>query len=358
MKLTWHRQALRPRHRFATSQGGIDWKETLVVELSHEGLTGRGEAVPSRLYGQTLEACEAALAELAQPGGELGEDPFALESILARLIRRYDAQRAVLAALDSALHDWVGQRLGVPVWRLLGLERPSRSTTFTIGVAEPAETREKVREALADGYESLKVKIGVASDHETLAMIRTVFSGPLLLDANQAWTPGAALEQIRALAPFRPTLIEQPLPQVEWRELARLRNNGVAPIYADESCERPADVLRLHGCVDGVNIKFTKCGGIREALRMIALARALGLQIMLGCFVSSSLAIAPALALATLVDHADLDGALLLADDPFEGITRQGGVLRLGAAPGLGVRPRTGPAPVGIGSPAPPGEIE
>lgn len=337
MKLTWTRQRLRPRYRFATSQGGVDEKETIVVRLEHAGEVGWGEVVPSALYGQSLESSEAALAAMRPL---LGDDPFALEAILGRLLAAHDDQRAAVAAVDSALHDWVGKRLGVPVWRLLGLDRPRQRTTFTIGIADLAEIRAKVREALAAGYDALKVKVGVAHDEETLSLIREVFDGPLFLDANQAWEPDQAIERVRALARFRPTLIEQPLRKEDWRDMARLRELGVAPIFADESCERPADVVRLRGCVDGVNIKFTKCGGIREALRMIALARGLGLQLMLGCFVSSSLAIAPALSVATLVDYADLDGHLLLAEDPFEGIGRSGSTIELSDRPGLGLVPR------------------
>ncbi len=337
MKLTWQRQRLRARHRFATSQGGIDEKETIVVEIEHDGLTGYGEVVPSALYGQSLESSEAALDEA---GGLLGDDPYAIEPIVRRLIERFDTQRAVVAAIDSALHDWVGKALQVPVYRLLGLERPRVRTTFTIGVASPQEVRVKLEEALAAGFEALKVKVGVEHDHTTLALIRERFDGPLYLDANQAWTVGEAKQRIGELAAYRPTLIEQPLARNDWRHLPELRALGVAPIFVDESCERPADVLRLAGFVDGINIKFTKCGGIREALRMIALARSCGLAVMLGCFVSSSLAIAPALHIATLVDHADLDGHLLLADDPFEGLWREGSVIGVGDVPGLGVAPR------------------
>lgn len=340
MKLSWQRQLIRPRHRFATSQWAVDEKETLIVQLEHDGVVGLGEIVPSTLYGQTLESSEAALRAMREL---LGDDPFAIETIEQRLLAAHDGQRAAVDGVDAALHDWCGKRLGVPVWRLLGLARPRMQTTFTIGVAEPELTRVKVEEALAAGFDALKIKVGVPDDHETLTFIRERFDGPLFLDANQAWTPDVAVARIRALAPYRPTIIEQPLPATQWRDLARLRDLGIAPIFADESCERPADVLRLHGCVDGINIKFTKCGGIREALRMITLARALGMQVMLGCFVCTSLAIAPALTLASLVDYADLDGALLLADDPFGGIARDGGTISLSDRPGLGVWPRGQP---------------
>jgi L-Ala-D/L-Glu epimerase len=337
MKLKHYRQELRPRHRFSTSQGGVDYKQTIVVQLEHEGITGWGEVVASALYGQTLEACEAALDSMLPL---LGEDPFALESIIARLSAKYDDQRAAIAGVDSALHDWIGKRLNVPVWRLLGLDRPRRRTTFTIGVADMAEVRVKVDEALAAGYDALKVKVGVEQDHEVLSLIRSRFDGPLLLDANQAWQPEEAVEKVKALAPFRPAMIEQPLRAADWREMARLCELRVAPIYADESCERFDDVVRLHGYVDGVNIKFTKCGGIREALRMIRVARGLSMGTMLGCFVSSSLAIAPPLCLASLVDFIDLDGHLLLAEDPFEGIANTGSIVELSERAGLGVTPR------------------
>lgn len=338
MRLDWARQSIRPRHRFATSQGAMDEKETIVVRLSHGGLVGLGECVPSRLYGQSLETSEAALEGMREL---LGDDPFAIEEVVARLIDQFDSQRAAVAAVDSALHDWVGKRLGVPVFRLLGLSRAAARTTFTIGVAEPELIRQKVREAVADGFDALKVKVGTPQDAETLSIIRESFDGPLFLDANAAWEPGEAEERIRALARYEPVVIEQPLRTEHWRQMGRLRELGVAPIFADESCERPSDVVRLSDCVDGVNIKFTKCGGIREALRMIALARGFGMRIMLGCFVCSSLAIAPALSLASLVDYADLDGHLLLAQDPFAGIRRDGGRIELGMEPGLGMSPAT-----------------
>lgn len=339
MTLRWRRRTIRLRHHFATSQGGVSEKQVLHVELEHDGIVGTGEIVPSRLYGQSLEASESALTDLA---ARLGDDPFAIETILGVALRRHDGQRAAIAGLDNALYDWVARRLNVPLHRLLGLPAPHVTTTFTIGLADAEQTRRKIDEALADGYTSLKVKVGGARDAQTLAQIRARFDGPLLLDANEAWTPEEAPARVRALAEFRPTLIEQPVGQDQWRCLRALRELGVAAIFADESCQRPADVVRLRECVDGVNVKFTKCGGVREALRMIDLARALGMKVMVGCFVSTSLSIAPALAIAQLADFADLDGHLLLADDPFEGIERSGSVLRLGPSPGLGVREVSG----------------
>jgi L-alanine-DL-glutamate epimerase-like enolase superfamily enzyme len=334
VKLSWRRQALPLRHRFATARGGIERKETVVVELEHDGLVGRGEATPSALYGETLASCESAVQQMA---GEMRGSPWELERLTTELLGRHDGQRAAVAAVDSALHDWVARKLGEPLWRVLGLSCPAAKTTFTIGLAEPEEVRVKVREALAEGYEILKVKVGGPEDEGILAIIREQFDGPLWIDANEAWPVGRAATQLRSLRRFRPALVEQPLARDDWPALRDLRELGVAPIYADESCTCAADVVRLRECVDGVNVKLAKCGGVREAMRMIHVARALGLHVMLGCFVSSTLAIAPALALTQLVDAVDLDGHLLLAADPFEGIERSGSVLSLRGGPGLGV---------------------
>ncbi len=334
MKLSWERQRIAPKYTFATSQGAMREKSTIVVSVEHGNVRGQGEIVPSRLYGQSLESAERTLGQI---GPLLGDDPFQIIPILSRLVARFDDQRATIDGIDAALHDWVGKRLDVPVWRLLGLPPARQRTTMTIGVADIQETRVKVQEAVEAGYELLKVKVGSDHDVETLKVIREVFDGPVLVDANEAWTPSEAPDRIRALAPFRLTMIEQPLKRADWRHMRELRELGVAPIFADESCERPDDVLRLNGFVDGVNIKLNKCGGMREALRMIGMARMLGMKVMLGCFVSSSLAIAPALTIAALVDYADLDGALLLGNDPYPGIICSRGVLAMPDKPGFGL---------------------
>lgn len=345
MNVTWRRQTLRTKHPFATALWTTEEKQTLVVQIEHDGVYGCGEAVATTLYGQSNEQCEAVFADAARL---IGDDPFRIDAIIKRLIAVHDGQRAAIDGLDAALHDWVGRRLGAPVWRVLGLEPPRKQSTFTIGIAERAAFRSKVDEALAAGYTALKIKVGVEQDDENLGYIRSKFDGPLFVDANAAWDPATAERRVRALAAYRPTVIEQPLQREHWAHFGALRKLGVAPIIADESCERPADVVRLNGLVDGINIKFNKCGGIREALRMVALGRAFGMKVMLGCFVCSSLAIAPALTIATLVDYADLDGALLLADDPYCGVSCDAGVLTLGDAPGFGVEPRSA-APAGGG---------
>ncbi|MCA9243824.1 MAG: dipeptide epimerase [Phycisphaerales bacterium] len=334
MRLTWRRMRLTPRRRFATSQSGLDHKETIAVTLEHDGVTGLGEITPSPIYGQSLESAEAALPRIADG---LGDDPLAIEPVIQRLLRDFGDQRATIAAIDSALHDWAARRFNVPLWRWLGLERPRVRTMYTISVATPAEVAEAVDEAIAAGFSALKIKVGGEHDEAALEAIRARFDGPLLLDANQAWSPVEAGKRVEALRRFRPWLIEQPVPKADWRALGELAALRVAPIIADESCETPADVAKLAGVVDGVNIKLAKCGGVREAMRCIAVARACGLRVMLGCFLSSGLAVAPALHIASLADVIDLDGHLLLREDPFPGLESAGELVSAPDTPGLGV---------------------
>jgi len=325
------------RHPFTIARSSTTAKQTLLVELEHEGIVGLGEAVPTNYYGQTIDSSEAALEGISR---WLGDDPFQLERILSRCVERFDDQLAAVSAVDSALHDWIGKRLGVPVWRLLGLD-PARVpvSSFTIGIDDPDAIETKAVEA--QDYPILKVKVGTAQDEEILAAVRRVAPHKTLrVDANAGWSIHNAAERIRAVSRFGIELVEQPIPPGEPDALRGLRNLGIAPIVADESCIRPADVLPLAGCVDGINIKMSKCGGIRQALRMIHLARACGLKVMIGCMLESSVGIAQAAQLAPLADWIDLDGHLLLENDPFEGMGGAGGRLTLTDRPGLGVTRR------------------
>jgi L-alanine-DL-glutamate epimerase-like enolase superfamily enzyme len=334
MKLSWTRQELHLRHTFTIARGSQAVAETLLVQIEHDGLCGFGEAVPNPYYHQDLASAEAALAQM-QP--LLGNDPFRLQTILEAVLQRFDHQRATVAALDAALHDWIGKRLNVPVWRLLGLD-PARVplTSFTIGIDDLGAIARKVSEA-AD-YPILKVKLGTEYDLDILRTIRGLAPHKRLrADANAAWSPRQAIARLREIAPFDVQFIEQPVPPGDNAALAEVRRAAILPVVADESCVRPADLPALAGCVDGVNIKLSKCGGIRQAFQMIHLARGLGLRVMLGCMIESSLGIAAAAQLAPLADWLDLDGHLLVADDPFAGIGGAGGNLTLSAQPGLGV---------------------
>jgi len=341
VKLTWHRRQLHLRHPFniaRVNRSAETRKEVLLVRIEHESRVGWGEAAPIQYYHQSLDSAEAALARAA---GLLGTSPFRLEEIHERLWKEIPDQSAAIAAVDGALHDLIGKLLGIPVWRMIGLS-PERVplTSFTIGIDDMDTIARKVREA--EEYPILKIKVGTPDDETLLRTVRAAAPDKVLrVDANCGWTPENAIDRMRMVAGFRVEFIEQPIPAGNLEAVAVLRNASVAPLFADEDSVGEADVVRCAGKYDGINIKLSKCGGIRPALRMIHAARALGLKIMLGCMVETSVGIAAAAQIAPLVDYVDLDGHLLLADDPFEGIGGARGILTLNDDPGLGIRERT-----------------
>jgi L-Ala-D/L-Glu epimerase / N-acetyl-D-glutamate racemase len=319
--------------RIAHSGARLGRANTL-VRLEHDGLEGLGEASPAHYYGENRALVEAALDTWAPL---LGDDPFALDAIDARLDAALQGHGAARAALDMALHDWIGKRLGLPVWKLLGLDR-SRTplSCVTLGLASPEEMEQKLG-TVAD-FPILKVKLGGPGDVEQLRRIRTRYKGVLRADANAAWNAADAVRVLRALEPFDLELVEQPVAREDLDGLRHVREHVGVPIFADESVHRLGDVANLVGRVDGVNLKLMKSGGLRETLRLIHAARAHGLKVMLGSMVESSLALSAAAQLAPLVDHLDLDGHWLLRHDPFAGAPGERGRIVLGDAPGLGVR--------------------
>jgi len=337
MKLACSRIAIRLATPFRTSRAVRSDRQTLWVRLSHDGVEGWGEAVPMDTYDQTLRSAEATCEAAANL---IGDNPWHGDAVVGRLLERFDDQRATIAAIDAALHDWVGKCLGVPVMHLLGLNpADAPPTSYSIGLGEPAEMAEKAQ--AARDMPILKIKLGTGDDEAVLAAVRSAAPDKgIRIDANQAWDADTAPDRVRMCERYGVELVEQPVPADALAGLRRLKAARVLPIVADESCIRPADVLRLRDCVDGINVKLEKCGGIREALRMIHLARACGLRVMLGCMVESSLGIAAAAQLAPLADWIDLDGHLLLADEPFEGLGGAHGRLTIAGGPGLGVRLR------------------
>jgi len=321
---------LHLRHTFRLSRGATDLRRNLVLELEHDGLVGLGEAAPIPRYEQDRDSAAAAAEAMAAAI----DDPRPIEALLPRI--RVAGQPAAEAAIDMALRDLQGKRLGAPLWEILGLDPAAAPpTTFTIGIDTPEVVVEKVREA--SEFEILKIKLGGPDDRAMMEAIRDTTRQRLRVDANEGWTLATALAEIEWLAKLGVELVEQPFPADRLDDTRELRKRSPVPVFADESVHRAADVPRLATAFDGINIKLMKCGGIGEALRMIAVARAHGMQVMLGCMVESSLAITAAAQIAPLVDHADLDGALLVADDPFRGATITGGRIRLPEAPGLGV---------------------
>jgi len=298
----------------------------------HEGL---GEAAPVRQHHETQAGVLAYLASLPA----LNENPFHLEELLAALPSGSQSARA---AIDIALHDLLGKKLGIPLYRLFGLNpesSPPTSMTISIGTAE--EVQGWARDA-AEHFSILKLKLGQDHSLEIVRAVRAVTDARLVADANCAWTVDQALSLIPALADLGLEWIEQPLPEEDLDGLRRIREVSPLPIFADEPVRTARDIPRLAGCVDGVNIKVMKAGGLREALRMIAVARAHGLQVMLGCMLETSVGITAAAHLAPLVDWADLDGNQTVTNDPFTGVQVEKGRLVLPDGPGLGVQPRLG----------------
>ncbi|MGD1102183.1 MAG: dipeptide epimerase, partial [Terriglobia bacterium] len=252
---------------------------------------------------------------------------------------RVPGQYAAKAALDIALMDWVGQKLGVPLYRYFGLDpHDAPITTFSIGIDTPEITRQKVREA--EPFPVLKIKVGLDTDEATIAAVRSVTNKPLRVDANEGWKDKEeAVRKINWLAGQGVEFVEQPMPADMLEETRWVRERVRLPLIADEACQRASDIPKLVGIFAGVNIKLDKSGGILEAFKMLQMARALGLKTMLGCMISSSVSVTAAAHLSPLVDYADLDGNLLIANDPFSGVQVKNGKLLLPDRPGLGLQP-------------------
>lgn len=315
-------------HAFTITRSSTTVARTAIVRLRWNGVEAFGETAPSPRYGESIASVAEGLATLS-----LGDDPYAMEELLDGLP---PAQRC---GLDVALHDCIGKDLDRPLWRLLGLD-PSRTptTSFTIGIASPSETLDKVREV--GTHPVIKVKLGSGAEIETLEAIRSLYSGAIRIDANEGWTPEQAVTLLRELARFEIEFCEQPIPAGNPERLRWVRERSPIPIVVDEDAKDANDLPGLLGCVDGVNVKLVKCGGIRGALAMIHTARALGLKIMLGCMLESQILTTAAAHLSPLVDWADLDGPFLTARDPFDGIAYDDGKIVLPRDPGLGVRER------------------
>ena len=327
--------SLETAHPFGIARGTQSAYRVVWVRLTDgDGLEGWGEADPSSFYGETADSVVAALGRL---GPLLADaDPFDLETVEARLQASLQQNGAVRVALSAALHDLVGKRLGVPLWKLWGLD-PAKApvSSFTIGIDKPEVIRAKVREAAE--YPVLKVKVGTGDDASILAAVRAETDKPIRVDANCGWTAKQAVAALPMLKEFGVELIEQPVPPDDLDGLAEVRRASPLPVIADESCRTSLDIPKLVGRVDGINIKLAKCGSLREALRMIVVARAHRMLVMVGCMIETSLGITAAAHFTPLLDIVDLDGAALLKRDPFAGATIAGGRVTLPTGPGLGV---------------------
>jgi L-alanine-DL-glutamate epimerase-like enolase superfamily enzyme len=317
---------------FVISRRASDTEEVLVVELRHSGVSGFGEAQPVDRYEESVESARAYLDEHAEL---IGDDPFALEEVMERLPAREFAARA---AVDAALHDLQGKLLGQPVWRLLGLRRAGPPTSWTVWLGDPDDMARRAEKTL-ERFRRLKLKLGGRDglDVERVRAVRGVAGDlPLQVDVNEAWSLDEALEALPALAELGVEYCEQPLAAGDPGG-PELKKRSPVPIYVDEDCHTLADVPACAERAHGINVKLAKSGGIRECVRMVHAARALGLGCMLGCMVESGLGISAGTQVASLFDHVDLDGNLLLAHDPWPGVPFVDGVQLPPEEPGLGV---------------------
>jgi L-Ala-D/L-Glu epimerase len=315
--------------KFTIATASWDVASIVFVRVRFGGQEGLGEVCPDERWGDT-PASTVAVLEALDPRS-LGS-PFDLEGILELL-----PEGPARCALDIARHDLAAKLAGVSVAELLGLgERPLPPTSITIPIAEVEAMVERAK--LLSGYPCLKVKVGFDGDADALAALRSVYNGTLRIDANEGWSADEAVARLQEFERFDIELCEQPIPRDRHDELRRVTEATSIPIFADEDVATAADVVGLAGIVDGVNLKLRKTGGIREAWRAVVAARALDLSVMLGCDLTSGVSATAEASIASLVDHADIDGPLLLADDPHPGVTYDKGAMSLPPGPGLGVR--------------------
>jgi L-Ala-D/L-Glu epimerase len=338
MKISWEPVSLATRHTFKIARENLGGEtfDNVIVRLEHEGVEAWGEAAPFFIYGDNQQIVIAAL-ETWRPLIESWQDPWQGEKMMAELDGALERNFAAKSAIDCALYDLQGKLAELPVYRMLGLSHDTVPvSSFTIGIDTPDMVRQKVRESA--NCPVLKIKVGGPGDVEILRIVREEAPGAIIrVDANCGWEPHQALRMIYQLADQGVEFVEQPLPADNLEGQRWLYSRSPLPLMADESCERLEDIKNCVGRFDMINIKLSKCGGLRHALKMIGAARAHNLEIMLGCMLESSIQITAAAQISPLVDYADLDGAALLAEDPFTGVGFENGKLTLPNGPGLGV---------------------
>ena len=337
LKLSFEPYELQLRHTFTVSSYSRKTTPGVQVKLEYEGYTGYGEASMPPYLGQSVDTVTSFLkrTDLSQ-----FNDPLRLETILDYVDSLSPGDGAAKAAIDIALHDLVGKLMGLPWWRIWGLDKENTpNTTFTIGIDTPEIIRQKTREC-ADKFNILKVKVGLDNDKEIISTIREVTDLPLAVDANQGWKDREkALDEIFWLKENGVVMVEQPMAKERLDDNAWITERSPIPIFADEAIQRLADIPAIKGAYSGINIKLMKCTGMREAWKMLNYARAEGMKAMIGCMTETSCAVSAAAQLAPAVDFADLDGNLLITNDLFKGMEVIDGKITLNDLPGIGLTP-------------------
>jgi L-Ala-D/L-Glu epimerase len=328
---------LNLRHTWTTTMSSSEFRDVIYMRYARDGVVGYGEGAPIVRYKEDAKGAQKIIQSL-QPFLSTS-DPWQFEKIMREIFQRVPGEHAAKAAMDIALMDWVGKKLGIPLYRHFGLDPADAPvTTFSIGVDTPEMTRQKVEEAAQ--FPVLKIKMGIGKDEDTLKAIRAVTKKPLRVDANEGWTTKEeAVQKINWLAQDGGVeFVEQPMPAANLDDMKWVRERVRLPIIADEACTAATLIPKLREVgFDGINVKLDKAGGVLEAHRWISIAKALGMKTMLGCMISSSISVTAAAHLSPLVDYADLDGNLLISNDPFNGVKVQNGKLVLPNALGLGL---------------------
>ena len=326
---------LRLQHTWTISRNSSDYKDNVFVKIEKDGVIGYGEAAPNVRYGEDSVKTTDRINSIRQMVAAY--DLWQFAELKEDIFKSITDQNCARCAVDMAIMDWVAKKLNVPLYKFWGVDKAKTPvTSFSIGIDTPDVIRQKVREA--EPYSVLKIKVGRDNDEEILDTVRSVSDKPIRVDANEGWkTKEVALEKIKWLKTMGVEFIEQPMPADMLKETRWLRDRVDMPIVADEAVKTAADIPKLSEAYDGINIKLMKAGGVQEAMRMIHLAKAMDMKIMLGCMIESSVAIAAAAHLSPMVDWADLDGNLLITDDPFSGPKVVNGKIVLTDEPGLGV---------------------
>ncbi|MBN2571775.1 MAG: dipeptide epimerase [Ignavibacteriales bacterium] len=334
MKLTFEPYTLQLKHVFTLSTSSRTTTPVMLTQIEYEGIVGYGEASMPPYLGESQETASTFLSKV-----DLSHfnDPFKIDEILTYVDSIDIGNTAAKASVDIALHDLVGKLIGQPWFKMWGLDKEKTPyTSYTIGIDTPEVVREKTKEA--SEFKILKVKLGRENDKEMIETIRSVTDVPLCVDVNQGWTDkNFALDMIHWLKEKGIVFVEQPMPKEKVDENAWITEKSPLPIIADEALQRLSDVIKMYGVYSGINIKLMKCTGMREGYKMLNLARALGMKVMIGCMTETSVAISAASQMSPLVDWADLDGNILISNDPFNGAVAVNGKIRLLDLPGIGV---------------------
>lgn len=336
MKLNFKPYDLQLRHVFTIANSSRTITPVVLTEITYDGVTGYGEASLPPYLGETQSSV---MDFLKKVNLDQFSNPFELDDILTYVDKIAENNTAAKASIDIALHDLAGKLMGQPWYKIWGLNKENTpSTTFTIGIDTEEVVKQKTREA-TPLYNILKVKLGRDNDKQMIKAIRTITDKPIAVDANQGWKDKHyALDMISWLKEQGIVMIEQPMPKHNLDDAAWVTERSPLPVFADESFQRLNDVLRLKGAFTGVNIKLMKCTGMREAWKILTVARAANMKVMIGCMTETSCAISAATQLSPAVDWADLDGNLLISNDCFKGATVIGGKLHLDDLPGIGIK--------------------